>query len=76
MFFPDESEPLADDELLYRRIPAALNLYDPHAKPHLLPDAFRPNQNDERPPTQWRLLFPLFGFRLFFPFGALDDSAA
>jgi hypothetical protein len=46
MLLPDETEPITDDELLYRRIPAALNLYDPHAKPHLLPDAFRPNQND------------------------------
>jgi hypothetical protein len=40
------SDPIADDELLYRRIPAALNLHDPTAEPSLLPDAFRPNQND------------------------------
>jgi hypothetical protein len=46
MLLPDDSEPIDDDELLYRRVPAALNLYDPHAEPHLLPDAFRPNQND------------------------------
>jgi hypothetical protein len=46
MILADESEPIADEELLYRRIPAALNLYDPQAEPHLLPDAFRPNQND------------------------------
>jgi len=40
------TEPIGDDELLYRRIPASLNLYDPTAAPHLLPDAFRPNAND------------------------------
>jgi len=39
-------EPISDDELLYRRIPAALHLYDPNAAPQLLPDAFRPNAND------------------------------
>ena len=46
MPIPDESAPIDDDEILYRRIPAALNLYDPNAEPRLLPDAFRPNQND------------------------------
>jgi hypothetical protein len=40
------SEPISDDELLYRRVPASLNLYDPISKPNLLPDAFRPNAND------------------------------
>jgi hypothetical protein len=40
------AEPISDDELLYRRVPASLNLYDPISKPHLLPDAFRPNAND------------------------------
>jgi hypothetical protein len=47
MVLPDESDPIAEDELLYRRIPAALNLYDPHTAPQLLPDTFRPNQNDD-----------------------------
>jgi len=46
MLLSDETEPITDDELLYRRIPAALNLYDPRREPHLRPDAFRPNQND------------------------------
>src|SRR3989442_13542480 len=40
------TEPIGDDELLYRRVPASLNLYDPTAVPNLLPDAFRPNAND------------------------------
>src|SRR5437879_9708207 len=43
---PLGSEPVADDELLYRRIPASLNLYDRNSEPALLPDAFRPNAND------------------------------
>lgn len=46
MSSPEGSDPIADDEILYRRIPAALNLYDPDAEPHILPDAFRPNEND------------------------------
>jgi hypothetical protein len=40
------SEPIDDDELLYRRVPVLLNLYDPSATVPLLPDAFRPNAND------------------------------
>ena len=40
------TEPIGDDELLYRQIPVSLNLYDPILRPHLLPDAFRPNAND------------------------------
>ncbi len=28
---PTPEDPIADDEILYRRIPAALNLYDPAA---------------------------------------------
>lgn len=43
---PLGAEPIADDELLYRRIPASLNLYDPSAELFLLPDAFRPNASD------------------------------
>jgi len=43
---PPGAEPIADDELLFRRIPASLNLYDPQCLPPLLPDAFRPNAND------------------------------
>src|SRR5436309_2142592 len=46
MATPERGEPIDDQEILYRRIPAALNLYDPHSEPHLLPDAFRPNEND------------------------------
>ena len=40
------TEPIGDDEFLYRRIPVSLHLYDPTVEPHLLPDAFRPNAND------------------------------
>ena len=44
---PPGAEPIADDEILFRRIPASLNLYDPQSQPPLLPDAFRPNANDK-----------------------------
>lgn len=40
-----ELEPIADDELLYRRIPAATGWYDPATKA-LKPDAFDPHKND------------------------------
>ena len=46
MTIPPGTEPITDDELLYRRVPASLNLYEPISEPHLLPDAFRPNAND------------------------------
>ncbi len=39
-------EPVLDDELLYRRIPASTKWYDPDRTPLLEPEAFRPNRND------------------------------
>ena len=57
MSSPDDSEPVGDDELLYRRIPAALNLYDPQTEPHLLPDAFRPNEHDTTGLSVYRARF-------------------
>jgi hypothetical protein len=44
---PPGSEPLLDDELLYRRIPASTSWYDPKRTPPLQPEAFRPNRNDQ-----------------------------
>lgn len=42
----DGSEPIADHELLYRRIPAATGFYDPQVDPNPSPLAFRPTQQD------------------------------
>jgi hypothetical protein len=42
----DGTEPIEDDEELYRRIPASTNWYDPDKQPCLSPHAFRPNKND------------------------------
>lgn len=40
-------EPVLDDELLYRRVPASTNWFDPDRTPPLEPEAFRPNRNDD-----------------------------
>ncbi|NQT41348.1 MAG: hypothetical protein HQ581_27920 [Planctomycetes bacterium] len=40
----DGTEPIADEELLYRRIPAAW--YDPDVDPSVALDAFRPRKDD------------------------------
>jgi hypothetical protein len=42
----DGSEPVADHEILYRRIPATSGFYDPHVDPNPSPLAFRPTQLD------------------------------
>ncbi len=42
----DGWEPVADDEILYRRIPAASGFYDPLVDPHVSPLAFRPTTSD------------------------------
>jgi hypothetical protein len=41
------SEPVSDDELLYRRIPTSTGWYDANRVPPLEPEAFRPNRNDQ-----------------------------
>jgi len=43
---PEGSEPVADHEILYRRIPATGGFYDPHVDPNPSPLAFRPTQLD------------------------------
>jgi hypothetical protein len=40
----DGTEPIGDDELLYRRVP--LHFFDENNDPKLSPQAFRPHQND------------------------------
>jgi hypothetical protein len=40
------TEPILDDELLYRRIPESTGWYAPSLKPFLSPEAFRPNAED------------------------------
>jgi hypothetical protein len=42
----DGTEPVADDELLYRRIPASQGYYDPAIDPMPSPLAFKPTRND------------------------------
>jgi hypothetical protein len=42
----DGSEPVADHEILYRRIPATSGFYNPHIDPNPSPLAFRPTQLD------------------------------
>ena len=43
---PDDAQPVADDELLYRRIPVSQHWYDPAADPKPLLHAFRPRADD------------------------------
>jgi hypothetical protein len=42
----DGTEPIGDDELLYRRIPAAQGWFDPLVSPKPVPEAFRPRRDD------------------------------
>ncbi len=43
----DGTEPIADDELLYRRVPATLPWYDPHSR-ELKAHAFGPHKERDR----------------------------
>ena len=43
----DGTEPIGDDEILYRRIPKSQGWYDPDKDPSISPQAFKPNKNDE-----------------------------
>ncbi|MBC8872772.1 MAG: hypothetical protein H8E44_25345 [Planctomycetes bacterium] len=43
---PPGVEPIEDDEILFRRVPASTGWYDPSRMPPLEPEAFRPNRND------------------------------
>jgi len=40
------AEPVADDELLYRRVPVSTGWFNPQLAPPLSPKAFHPNRND------------------------------
>jgi hypothetical protein len=44
---PPGSEPVLDEELLYRRIPVSTGWYDANRTPPLEPEVFRPNRNDK-----------------------------
>jgi hypothetical protein len=44
---PDDAEPIADEELLYRRLPVSMNWYDPASCPKLSPKGFRPRDDDD-----------------------------
>lgn len=43
----DGTEAIEDDELLYRRIPASQNWYNPDQDPPLSPEAFKPTKYDD-----------------------------
>ena len=43
---PDRTEPLADDEYIYRKIPVKPGWYDPSVDPNPSPEAFRPREGD------------------------------
>lgn len=43
----DGTEPIADDEILYRRIPKSMGWYDPDKSPSVSPLAFNPSKRDE-----------------------------
>jgi hypothetical protein len=40
------TEPISDDELLYRRVPVSQSWYNRDQTPSLSPEAFRPQQHD------------------------------
>ncbi|HZZ41782.1 MAG TPA: hypothetical protein VFE58_02495 [Tepidisphaeraceae bacterium] len=40
------TDPLSDDELIYRRIPVSQNWYNPNLSPPLSPKAFNPTERD------------------------------
>lgn len=42
-----DAEVIADDELIYRRIPVSQGWYDPESKSPPSPKAFRPHRNDK-----------------------------
>jgi len=46
MSISDGTEPVADDELLFRRVPVSQGWYDPQIAPHPSPEAFKPTRND------------------------------
>jgi len=41
---PDGTEPIADDEILYRRIPVSQGWFNPKVDSHPSPEAFKPTQ--------------------------------
>ncbi len=43
----DGTDTIADDEILYRRIPASMDWYDPASDRSVAPDAFRPRKNED-----------------------------
>ncbi len=43
----DGSEPIEDDEILYRRIPVSQDWYDPNTEPPLSYLAYKPSRRDE-----------------------------
>lgn len=46
MAAPDGTDPIADDEVLYRRIPVSQNWFDPQIDSQPSPQAFHPTSRD------------------------------
>lgn len=54
---PDGSEPIADDEILYRRIPESTGWYQPKLDKPVARHAFRPNKSDVDGISLWRATY-------------------
>lgn len=50
----DGTEPILDDEILYRRVPLSMGWYDPEGKPPLSYFAFRPRKDETTPVSVYR----------------------
>ena len=51
------TDPIADDEILYRRIPASQGWYDPDRKQPLAAEAFKPRRDDTDGISLWRATY-------------------
>ena len=54
MAYPDGTEPIVTDELLYRRIPASQGWYDDTLEHSVSPQAFTPKKHDSSGISLWR----------------------
>ena len=50
----DGSEPVADDEIVFRRVTEKSGWYNPESERQFAWEAFRPNANDVRGLSAWR----------------------
>ena len=57
MALGDGSEPVTDDEIVFRRITEKSGSYNPESDRPVAREAFRPNRNDVRGLSVWRELY-------------------